>query len=132
MTTGMEGLAAGVSALAGQAEGLRAAVDSGQLVMDPEAAERVAKVYDEKAEALFGLRRNTRQLLANGAYGNCFIGRAMNQKFSDKVNAPEVGLVAILTKVEQILRDMAKAYRDSARDMRDKDEEHARNLKRNF
>ncbi|MEU5850493.1 hypothetical protein [Saccharopolyspora shandongensis] len=131
MTTGMEGFAAGASALMGQAQGLRAAVDNGQLVMDPAAAEAVAKVYEEKAEKLAAKAARTDQLVANNAFGNCFIGRDLERKFHDKVNARDVGLVAILNAAEKILRDMAKAYRDSAKDMRETDEEHARNLKRN-
>ncbi|MGW5647965.1 hypothetical protein ACWEV3_00810 [Saccharopolyspora sp. NPDC003752] len=132
MTTGMEGLAAGASALMGQAQGLRAAVDSGQLVMDPKAAEAVAKVYEEKAEKLAAKIARTDQLVANNAFGNCFIGRDLERKFNEKVNAPDVGLVAIVTKVEKILRNMAQAYRDSARDMQNTDDEHARNLARNI
>lgn len=132
MTTGMEGLAAGASALMGQAQGLRAAVDNGQLVMDPAAAEAVAKVYEEKAELLSEQRLDTDRLIAKGAYGNCFIGRDLDRKFEDKVNAPEVGLVAVMAKMEQILRSMAQAYRDSARDMKNTDDDHASNLKRNI
>ncbi|RKT85111.1 hypothetical protein SAMN05421805_108143 [Saccharopolyspora antimicrobica] len=131
MTTGMEGFAAGASALAGQAAGLRAAVDSGKVVMTPEAAEAVAKVYEDKAEKLRKKRFRTDRLVAKSAFGDCNIGRALGQKFEDKVNAPEVGLVAILDKMEKILRDMAQAYRDSARDMQNTDDEHARNLNRN-
>ncbi|MEV6233715.1 hypothetical protein AB0L88_38235 [Saccharopolyspora shandongensis] len=127
----MEGLAAGASALAGRAEGLRAAVDNGQLVMDPKAAEAVAQVYKEKADALSEKIARTDQLVANSAFGNCFIGRDLEKKFRDKVNAPDVGLVAIVTQMEKIFRDMAQAYRDSARDMQNTDDEHARNLGRN-
>ncbi|WP_223839754.1 hypothetical protein [Saccharopolyspora pogona] len=129
MTTGMEGLAAGASVLAGRAEGLRAAVDNGQLVMDPAAAEAVAKVYKEKANAVRKARSDSERLILNGAFGDCFIGRDMEKKFRDKVNAPG-GLVAILTDVERILKNMAQAYRDSARDMRNVDEDHAREIKR--
>ncbi|KAA5833733.1 hypothetical protein F1721_14335 [Saccharopolyspora hirsuta] len=127
----MEGFAAGASALAGQAAGLRAAVDSGKVVMTPEAAERVAKIYEDKADKLQVKMRRTERLIAKGAFGDCNIGRALGQKFEDKVNAPEVGLVAILTKMQEILRNMAQAYRDSARDMQNTDDEHARNLNRN-
>lgn len=59
----MEGLAAGASALAGQADGLRAAVDNGQLVMDPEAAEAVAQVYKEKADAVRKARSDSERLI---------------------------------------------------------------------
>ncbi|SFS43747.1 hypothetical protein [Saccharopolyspora flava] len=128
MTTGMEGLAQGASALAGQSAGLRAAVDNGQLVMDPERAEAVAKVYDDKADDIRRKRLRTDQLIARDAYGDCFIGRQLDQKFNEKVNSPDTGLVALLTKMESILKDMAQAYRDSARDMKNADEENARNL----
>ncbi|MEU6262144.1 hypothetical protein [Saccharopolyspora shandongensis] len=130
MSTGMEGFAAGASALMGQAQGLRAAVDNGQLVMNPEAAEAVAKVYDEKADDVRKARAGSERLILNGAFGDCFIGRDMEKKFRDKVNAPETGLVAILTNVEEILKNMAQAYRDSARDMRNVDEDHARTIQR--
>ncbi|MGP4015350.1 hypothetical protein [Saccharopolyspora sp. 5N708] len=132
MTTGMEDFAAQAGALAGQAAGLRAAVDNGQLVMDPAAAERVAKVYEEKADKLNSKAGRLDQLVVRDAFGACHIGRQLGQKFEDKVNAPDVGLVAILDKMEQILRDMGQAYRDSARVMQSTDDEHAQNLGRNF
>jgi hypothetical protein len=130
LATGMEGFAAGARALAGQAQGLRAAVDAGQLVMDPEAAERVARLYDQKADDFRGFQRDTRQLIATGAFGDCFIGRELEKKFELKVNDPEVGVVAILSKTEEILKGMAQAYRDSAREMQSADEERGRDLGR--
>jgi len=130
VTTGMEGFAAGASALAGQAAGLRAAVDSGKVVMTPEAAEAVAKIYEDKARKIFSRRRNTEQLIVNGAYGDCFTGRQLEEKFLQKVQADEVGLIAILEKVEKILKDMAQAFRDSAREMTNADDEYARNINR--
>ncbi|MBF6507858.1 hypothetical protein IU422_08880 [Nocardia farcinica] len=132
----MEGFAAGASALAGQAAGLRAAVDSGKVVMTPEAAEAVAKVYEEKADDVRSRTGDAQRLLTNDAFGNCFIGRDLEKKFNDKVqgaaDAPDAGLIPILRKTERILRDMAQAYRDSAREMQGTDEEHARNLGRNI
>ncbi|MGI8312588.1 hypothetical protein [Saccharopolyspora hattusasensis] len=113
-----------------QAQGLRAAVDAGQLVMDPEAAERVAKVYDEKADNLAFLVADTDDLIAHGAYGDCYIGRQLEEKFRLKVEHPETGLIAMARKMQEILKGMAQAYRDSARDMQNTDEEHARNLRK--
>ncbi|WP_406688638.1 hypothetical protein REH65_19965 [Saccharopolyspora sp. ID03-671] len=130
MTTGMEGLAAGANALAGQSAGLRAAVDNGQLVMDPERAEAVAKVYDDKAKELQKLTGRLDRLVVRQGFGDCFIGRQLEQKFDQKVNAPNVGLVAILGQMKKVLEDMASAYRDSARDMKNIDDEHASNQKR--
>ena len=131
MTTGMEGLAAGASALQGQSQGLRAAVDNGQLVMDPERAEAVAKVYEEKAKELDKLTGRLDRLVVRQGFGDCFIGRQLGQKFDDKVNAPDAGLVAILGQMKKVLEDMGAAYRDSARDMKNIDDDHASNQKRN-
>ncbi|WP_346072281.1 hypothetical protein, partial [Saccharopolyspora thermophila] len=103
---------------------------AGHLVMDPQAAERVARVYEDKADQIMSTRQRTDALIARGAFGDCFIGQQMEKKFEDKVRAPEVGLVAILTKVEEILRNMAQAYRDSARNMQSRDEDHADRLGR--
>ncbi|GAB3676893.1 hypothetical protein [Saccharopolyspora tripterygii] len=137
MTTGMEGLAAGASALQGQSDGLRAAVDNGQLVMDPERAEAVAKVYDEKADEIQDTITKAQRLVRRGVYGDCFIGDQLEQKFNDKVTGGdkghgaavgEAGLTPILRKTEGILRDMAQTYRDSARDMQNVDEHNAQNL----
>ncbi|MGW1679056.1 hypothetical protein [Saccharopolyspora sp. NPDC002376] len=132
MNAGMESFAAGASALAGQAQGLRAAVDSGKLVMEPEAAEELAKFYEDKADDVRDKRRRTDRLVASGAFGDCFTGHQLEEKFRQKVVADEVGLVAILGKVEEILRNMAQAYRDSARDMANTDDEHSRNLNRSI
>ncbi|GAA0539744.1 hypothetical protein GCM10011581_42600 [Saccharopolyspora subtropica] len=135
MTTGMEGFAAQAGNLAGQAQGLRAAVDAGHLVMDPQAAERVARVYEDKADAVQELVGDARRLIRQGIYGNCFIGRGLEQKFNEKVTgssgSPDAGLIPVLRKAEQILRDMAQAYRDSARDMQNTDEDRAHDLRKN-
>lgn len=59
----------------------------------------------------------------------------MERKFNEKVRgapgAPGSGLVPILRKTEEIFRNMAQAYRDSARDIQNTDDESARNLGRN-
>lgn len=136
MTTGMEGFAQQAGTLAGQAQGLRAAVDSGQLVMDPEAAERVARVYDDKARELAKTIRDANQLIINNAYGDCFIGLAMERKFNEKVRGPggdsKAGLLPILRDMQLILENMAQTYRDSARDMQNTDDENARDLGRSI
>ncbi|WP_433870274.1 hypothetical protein [Saccharopolyspora sp. CA-218241] len=136
MTTGMEGFAAGAGALAGRAQGLRAAVDSGQLVMDAEAAERVAKVYEDKAESLGDLISDSQRLVRRSVYGDCRIGSQLEQKFNEKVNgasgSPDAGLTPILRRMEQTLRSMAQAYRDAARDTQSNDEEQARQLGRSI
>ncbi|MGI8308637.1 hypothetical protein [Saccharopolyspora hattusasensis] len=128
--TGFEGAAGQIGDLQQQAQGLRAAVDSGQLVMDPEAAERVAKVYEGTADKLGYRIANADNLIARNAYGDCFIGRQLEQKFADKVEHPEFGLIAIVRKAQEILYGMAQAYRDSARGMQNTDDENARNLER--
>lgn len=129
MTTGMEGLAAGASALEGQSAGLRAAVDNGQLVMNHESAEAVAKVYDDKADQIQEVITASQRLVRRSVYGDCFIGRQLEQKFNEKATgselAREAGLTPILRKTERILRDMAQAYRDSSREMRNIDDDHA-------
>ncbi|MDA3647307.1 hypothetical protein LZ318_35705 [Saccharopolyspora indica] len=134
MTTGMEGFAAGASALAGQAAGLRAAVDSGKVRMTPDAAERVAKIYDDKADDLRRKTSDAQRLIVNGIYGDCFIGRDLERKFNEKVtgpeSAPDAGLLPILRKTEEILRNMAQAFRDSAREMTNADDESAHNVRR--
>ena len=130
MTTGMEGFAAQAGALAGQAQGLRAAVDSGHLVMDPEAAKRVARVYEEKAKNLAKLTARTDQLVANGAFGDCFIGQDIERKFQEKALNNDSGAVPLLVKMEGILKNMAQTYRDSAKDMQNTDDDNARNLGR--
>ncbi|MDI2029004.1 hypothetical protein QFW96_10295 [Saccharopolyspora sp. TS4A08] len=130
MTTGMEGLAAGANALAGQSAGLRAAVDNGQLVMDPERAEAVAKVYEDKADDLDKIVGRADRLVINDSFGDCFIGRQLEEKFREKINARDVGLMGILTRMQKIMLEMAAAYRDSARDMKNIDDDHASNQKR--
>ncbi|GAA4860206.1 hypothetical protein GCM10023222_09660 [Saccharopolyspora cebuensis] len=132
MTTGMEGFAAGAKALSGRADGLRAAVDSGQLVMDPEAAERVAKVYEDKADDVRNMISHASRLVVAGIYGDCNIGRGLEQKFNDKVTGGSggPGLATILRDMEEILRNMSQAYRDSGRATQSDDEEQARQLGR--
>lgn len=130
--TGFENMAGQVGGLQQQAQGLRAAVDNGQLVMDPEAAERVAKVYEDKADALAKAVAKADRLVARNAYGDSFTGRALEQKFVSKAEDPETGVIALIRKAQEILNNMAQTYRDSARDMQSTDDENARNLGRNL
>lgn len=130
--TGMEGFAQQAGALAGQAQGLRAAVDNGQLVMDPEAAERVAKVYDGKARELVRKITDAHGLIVDRGYGDCEIGRAVERKFNGKAQGGDASIVTILRDMQGTLKAMAQAYRDSARDMQNNDDENARNLRRNI
>lgn len=126
----MEGLSNQADQLEGHSAGLRDAVDNGKLVMDPQAAERVAQVYEDKADELRRKRQRTDQMLADDVFGDCQIGKQLEQKFTEKVNDGKSGVVAILGKMENILNEMAQAYRDSARDMENTDDESARSLGR--
>ncbi len=98
--------------------------------MDPKATEAVAKVYEGKADELAFLVADTDDLIAHGAYGDCYIGRQLGDKFRLKVEHPETGVIAMVRKMQEILKGMAQAYRDSAREMANTDEEHARNLRK--
>lgn len=129
--TGFEAVAGSIGGLQQQAQGLRAAVDSGKLVMDPETAEKLAKLYENKADKLAFKIGDAERLIVRGAFGDCNIGRQLEAKFVAKVEDGENGVIAILRKAQDILKGMAQAYRDSAREMTNTDEEHARNLNRN-
>lgn len=140
MATGMEGLSNQADQLEGHSAGLRDAVDNGKLVMDPQAAERVAKVYEDKADDIQKQVSRAQRLLTNNTFGDCFTGHQLEQKFNEKVSGgaesaqsgggTEAALIPMLRKAEQILRDMAQAYQDSARDMENTDDENARSLGR--
>lgn len=118
--------------LSQQAQGLRAAVDAGHVVMDPDSSTRLADFYEGKADDLQQETRRTNELIAWNSYGDCHIGRAMEKKMADKIEAPGTGAIAILRRMEQTLREMAAAVRDSARETRNTDEENARELGRNI
>ncbi|WP_211212897.1 hypothetical protein [Actinopolyspora mortivallis] len=130
--TGMRGLAPQADELRGQQRGLRAAVDSGRMVLDEDAAERLAKVWEDKADELSSKVINVDQYIARGAYGDCRIGRAMDTKMADKIEHPEAGAVALMVKMEKIMRQTATTIRDAARTTRATDEDNARDLERNL
>jgi hypothetical protein len=128
MSTGFEGLAQQAGALGQQAQGLRAAVDSGQMVMDPAAADRLAAFYESKAEDVALEASSAESYIARGAYGACQIGQAMDKKMADKIEHPEVGVIAILQKMDGILRNMAQTVKDAKREHQNTDDEQARNV----
>lgn len=60
------------------------------------------------------------------------VEKEFNKEVTGVSAASDAGLIPILRKTVNILREMAQAYRDSAKEMRGVDEEYARNLSRNI
>jgi hypothetical protein len=130
MTTGFEGAAQQVGGLHQQAQSLRAAVDSGQFHLDPDAADRLARFYKGKADDVARQQAKVQLCVAHGAYGDCQIGQQMDQKMQNKIQDSRAGIVAILKQSHDILKNMEQTVRDAAKDHQNTEAENARQIRK--
>jgi hypothetical protein len=94
---------------------LKDAAGGGQLRMEPNVAEQAAKRCEDMIETLDKRYQSAGQLSKSGQMGECLIGGALAQKFSDKAVGPENSFQSVITQHQAILKDMAQTYRQAAK-----------------
>lgn len=129
---GFVGAAAGVAALEQNYVNLKGAVDSGQVMITPDAATNAAKACRDQKRS-FVLFQSRAQGLAQHAQslnmGACDEGTALRNTFRDKAQGPQNSAYDLFGKAAEIMENMAQTYEAAGKMYHETDQANARALK---
>jgi hypothetical protein len=135
---GFVGAAAGVAALQQNYVNLKGAVDSGQLMIEPDAAANAAKACNDQAAEFAKMQDRAARLAVNAKslkLGGCIEGQAMATTFTNKANdgsgTTGSSAYALLGQAVEIMKNMAATYEAAGKMYHETDQGNARAFKRN-
>jgi len=105
----------GLAAMQQQQQGFRAAVEAGQLWMEPDVAERAAACCEQQIEEVDSIIRHLETLGRERKFGDNADGRAIAKAFKDAAVTGEHSVRGVLVKSQEVLRNMAATYRAAGR-----------------
>jgi hypothetical protein len=129
MADGFMQSAAGLAGLQQQSANLRAAVDGGQLFINPDSAQKAAQACRDYADHLRKLAGNAQQLAVRQNFGNCGEGHALSTKFANKAQGGSNSAWDVLTSAVDIVENLAKTYEDAGRAYQHAEEGNAQSFK---
>jgi hypothetical protein len=132
---GFVGAAAGVAALQQNYVNLKGAVDSGQVMITPDAAANAAKACKDQAAA-FTVMQDRASRLAQGAHGmkagDCAEGQTMVTTFANKAHGGGGNSAYdLLGQAAKIMNNMADTYTAAGKMYQETDQDNARAFKGN-
>ncbi|GDY34080.1 hypothetical protein [Gandjariella thermophila] len=129
MAEGFTQSAAGLAGLQQQSVNLRAAVDGGQLFINPDSAHKAAQACHDYAQQLRKLAGNAQQLSRRQNFGDCSEGNALAQKFALKAQGGPNSAWEVLDKAAEVVENLAKTYEDAGRAYQHAEESNAQSFK---
>ncbi|SDX31203.1 hypothetical protein SAMN05216215_1009201 [Saccharopolyspora shandongensis] len=126
---GFAGAGAALGAIAQQNDQLSQQVSSGQLKMNPDAANKAADVYERKAEEVDDLAQAAAKLGRIDGLGEYRSAQELAAKFGQKA-VGENGSADLLGKLRDELIQKADLFRQAARDYVATDEQIGEDLQR--
>lgn len=109
---------------------IQGAIASGHLKMNPESAEKAAKVYEDKADRVRDLADDANKLARVGGLGEYPSSKELAAKFEAKAADGASGAVKLLKDLERELLRKADLFRQAAKDYVATDEQNAQDLSR--
>lgn len=91
--------------------GLTQAAGEGKLQMEPGVAEQCAKHCEDMIETLQGRIVEVNTMRTNINMGDCLIGQALQNKYTDKVVGASNSIISVISQHQQVLTEMAATYR---------------------
>lgn len=105
----------GLAAMQQHQQGLRAAVDAGQLWMEPDVAERAAQRCEQQVAEVDDIIADLRPLGRERMFGDNEDGRAVAEAFRDAAVEGPYSVRGVLMESQEVLRSMAATYRAAGR-----------------
>lgn len=107
---------------------LQQQIESGQLTIDPDAAEKAAKVYEDKADKVSRLAERAVGLNRVDGLGDYSSGQQLAKKFGLKAQNGSTGAADLLGELRDELRRKAGLFRQAAKDYKATDEQVSQDL----
>jgi len=104
-----------LDALTQQQAGLKAAIDSGSLALEPGVAEKAAKICRDQIGELEQLKFDVEQLGTRLPFGDCEVGNQLSAKFALKAKGGPNSIYDVLVQSQQVLENMARNYEAAGR-----------------
>lgn len=111
---------------------LQQQIESGQLTIDPDAAEKAAKVYEDKADRVDDLGRSANRLNRVEGLGEYRSGQELAKKFEMKAKNGSTGASDLLTALRDELYRKADLFREAAKDYVATDEQIGQDAQRSL
>ncbi|MGW1682763.1 hypothetical protein [Saccharopolyspora sp. NPDC002376] len=127
---GFAGAGARLDAIKGENDKLGQQISSGQLKMNPEAANKAADVYERKAQEIQKLSRQANDLQKVEGFGEYNSAQELAGKFGQKAFNGETGAADLLTKLSEELIRKADLFREAAKDYVATDEQIGEDMQR--
>ncbi|MEU6268746.1 hypothetical protein [Saccharopolyspora shandongensis] len=127
---GFASAGAALGAIAQQNDQLSQQVSSGQLKMNPDAANKAAEVYELKAQEVDDLAQKADGLKRVEGLGEYTSGQELATKFGMKAANGATGAADLLGKLRDELMKKADLFRQAARDYVATDEQIGEDLQR--
>ncbi|MGH3980628.1 MAG: hypothetical protein ACRDRZ_16790 [Pseudonocardiaceae bacterium] len=105
----------GLAAMQQHQQGLQAAVDAGQLWMEPDVAERAAQRCEQQVVEVDEIINDVRPLGRKRKFGDNADGEAAAEVFRNAAVEGSDSVTGVLTNSQEVLRSMAATYRAAGR-----------------
>ncbi|MHA6798605.1 hypothetical protein [Bounagaea algeriensis] len=125
---GFEGSKQALGEVSKQTGWINEQVSAGKLRLDPEAAEKAAKICREEADAMQELAINSQMIARVQGLGDYPDGSVLQARFEQKATDPEAGALSLLRQMSEELRKLADAFEGAAKDYRTTDDQAAEDM----
>lgn len=129
---GFQGLAGQLNAATQQVnqgmQTLSGRVNSGSVRIDPDGLEDCAKFCDDQATQVLEMMRDLNQLNLLGGLGSYRVADGLRQHLTAKATGGGSSAQALLKQLYQELTNQASAFRDAAKDYRDREAQIAHDV----
>ncbi|MDA3629267.1 hypothetical protein OU415_27815 [Saccharopolyspora sp. WRP15-2] len=127
---GFAGAGAKLDAIKGENDKLGQQISSGQLKMNPEAANKAAKVYRGKMDEVDRLIQKAADLVRLEGFGDYSSAQELRGKFVMKAKNGSTGAFDLLTGLRDELKRKAELFEQAAKDYVATDEQISEDLQR--
>lgn len=111
-------------------DALAGGVASGTMKMNPDAANKAAQVYEEKASAILDLADRADQLSRLSGLGVYLSSQQLTQKFKDKASNGSSGAADLLRKLAEEMHRKSELFKQAAKDYVATDDQNAQDIAR--
>ncbi|MER6987812.1 hypothetical protein ABT337_03950 [Saccharopolyspora hirsuta] len=127
---GFVGAGVALGAIKQENDKLGQQISSGQLKLNPDAANKAAQVYENKADQVDRLIQKAADLTRLGGLGDYSSAQELTGKFVMKAQNGSTGAFDLLTGLREELQRKADLFRQAARDYVATDEQISQDLQR--
>lgn len=129
-TGGFDGALKSLGEVKQQSKWINEQSSAGNLRLDPEAAEKAAKVCEDEAEELRTVTQEASAIERVQGLGDYPDGKSLTERFEQKASDKDAGALTLIRQMQDELGNLAESFRKAAKDYRTTDEQAADDFER--